>query len=209
MPNNPNTAQWGDPRIGIAVLIPFGAMVFVVFTVWQPIFIVHYLWKNSANVVNKLGAVVVIVPVFLTTLYASIGFYQLLFIELREKFIAWKVVYLDGEFSLRRYYFKRACFKEAELASIEQFQADPHAFSKHIATLLTRNSKIHCNYNLKVTLKDGHIFYLPGELNRLQPGEVDKGDGLKAFLEARMQTSSGGKLTPGVNPPNEEQLKRT
>jgi hypothetical protein len=189
--NDPKTTRWYDSRVWIAALVPFGASVFAMFTVWQPIFIVHYVLENRASVVNKMGTVIVVVPVFLASLYASIGFFQLFFIELRKKFIAWKVVYLEGEFSLGGYYLKRARFNQSELASVEQFQADPHAFSKHIATLLTRNSKIRCNYNLKVTLKDGRIFYLPGELDRLTLGETDQGDKLKAFLEERLRANSG------------------
>lgn len=116
-----------------------------------------------------------------------VGFYQLFFIELREKFIARKVVYKDGVFTLRGWYFKKDSFKETEVVSVEQFKADLRFFGKNILTMLTRNPKSRCNFNLKVTLKDGRVFYMPGELGR--PEVMDRGDELKIFLEERMRMS--------------------
>jgi len=127
---------------------------------------------------------------FLVCLYICICYYQALFIELRKKFIAWKVVYLDGEFNLGGYYFKQARFKETELAFVEQFKVSPRFFI-FTNTLLTVNQLIRCSFNLKVTLKDGRIFYFPGELDRLTLGEVDQGDGLKTFLEERIRANNG------------------
>lgn len=170
--------RWVDQRQIITWIWPVSALVVVgsdLVLGWSLVAI----WKeNFANVSKKVPMLVLVGLIFLAVTYACIGIYQMFFIELREKFIARKVVWDGSGYQLWGYYFKRGTFTPSEVISVDEHRVKI-GFGLNIATLLTWQT-----HNYKITLKDGREFYLPGEMERL--------DELRAQFEADIQAG----LTP-------------
>lgn len=130
----------------------------------------------------------------LSSLYYTTALFQILFFELRERFIAHKVVYQDGFFHLKGYYFKKAAFKADEVVSLEPIVVSERWFQRRLGTLLSRSTRFTIpsgkNVNLKVLLRDGREYFLPGEMGR--PGLWNTGDldELKSLLESGMKRTA-------------------
>lgn len=80
----------------------------------------------------------IFLAVFLGSFYYTLGAYQIFFLELRERFIARKVVYENGIFQLKGYYFKEAEFRADEVVSVEPVVVSERWFQKRLGTLLSR-----------------------------------------------------------------------
>lgn len=113
---------------------------------------------RKAAILSIAGTYVVIM------LYLSIGFSQMFLIELRRKFIAREVEWTGSGYVVRGYFFKHRAFTPDALASVEEYRVEHHYLSSTILTLLCRTPKV----NYRVRLKDGHEFYLPGDLDRVE-----------------------------------------
>jgi hypothetical protein len=171
--------SWSDPRFLLSPTIP----LFFIFVGGLLIFFSLYRVKN-------LGAseITISVASFLGGLYLSYCAYQLMFIELRKKFIAHHVRYDNGVFILRGYYFKEARFTETEIKKVENYLISERFFSESMGTFLSRNNRFTIpngkNINLKISLRDGRVFYLPGEMGR--PGQWKNEDvkELRDFMES-------------------------
>lgn len=147
---------------------------------------------------------------FLAGSYYTLGAYQIFFLELRERFIARKVVYENDAFLLKGYYFKEVRFRADEVVAVEPVVVSEHWFQKRLGTLLSRSTRFTIphgkNVNLKIALRDGRTFYFPGEMGR--PGQWKDEDvkELRDFLEGivarnREVTTSSPSPTPKVTPP--------
>jgi len=188
--------SWSDPKFVIALIAPFGASVWLGATIYLPIFAFWYVLNNRASESNKIATAIICILAFLAGLYYCVGAFLLFFVELRKKFIVRKMVYRDGEFLLQGYYFKQTSFKETELAKVEPHVLSERWFSKDMGgTFLSRstppNVRSGQNINWKVTLHDGRVFYLPGEMGRSGVWDPKDGEKLKTFLEERIRASSG------------------
>jgi len=175
-PWRPFWNRWVDRRQIVIWIWPVSALVVAggdLVLGWSLVAI----WKEDfANVSRKVAMLALNGSLFLAVTYGCVGFYQMFFIELRQKFIASKVIYRDGDgYQLWGYYFKRDMFKPSEVISVGEHRVKI-GFGKNIATLLTWQT-----HNYKVTLKDGREFYLPGEMERL--------DELRTQFEADIQTA--------------------
>ena len=109
---------------------------------------------------------------------------------MKERFIARTLVYRGGVFTLKGYFFKDASFNEDELEKLEPIVISERWFQKRLGTLLSRSNPSNVrsgkNVNLKLTLRDGRAFYIPGEMGRTGVWGDDDGKNLRAFLEARV-----------------------
>ena len=76
----------------------------------------------------EIGKIAVHIIILLVGLYFLGGVYQLLFIELRRKFIVHHLKFEAGVFSLRGYYFKHASFKETEVEKVEPYVLNDKSF---------------------------------------------------------------------------------
>jgi hypothetical protein len=119
--------------------------------------------------------------------YYTLGAYQIFFLELRERFIARKVIYENDTFLLKGYYFKEDTFNANEVASVEAVVVSERWFQKRLGTLLSRSTRFTIphgkNVNLKIALRDGRVFFFPGEMGR--PGQWKDEDvkELRDFME--------------------------
>ena len=107
---------WSDFRV-VYFIVPVSALVFVGLAIWFATlpYLFYFTEKEAGGDASKKAFISGLsIFFFLCCFYMCVGFYQLFFIELREKFIARKVVYKDGVFTLRGWYFKRDSFKEAD-----------------------------------------------------------------------------------------------
>lgn len=202
MPSHPTMGsemteqRWSDPHVGVALIAPIGVVFTICATVMfalTPYFIYFTEKGGGAGTSKKAFVTGLVLFLFLAGIYACVGFYQALVIELREKFIARKIAYKDGAFTLRGYYFKHANFNENELAKVEPHVISERWFSKEMGTLMTRSTRftIPCgqNVNYKVSLRDGRVFYIPGTMGRSGAWEKDDAVKLRVFLEERMRVS--------------------
>lgn len=187
MTNHPDeTSQsWSDPRYFVTTFImPFGILVWAGCVIAPIAFSVHYVLSVHASVANKVADVAVSALVFFVSLYYSIGGFQIFFLELRERFIAHKVIYQEGVFWLKGYFFKEATFREDEVMKVEPVVVSERWFQKRLGTLLSRSTPFTIpkgkNVNLKISLHDGRVFYLPGEMGR--PGQW-KNEDVKEFRD--------------------------
>lgn len=170
--------RWVDQRRIVVWIWPLSGMTIVGVTIIFAISMLS-LFMDPAKVggasTKKIAAVAVLSLMALAaSLYVCVGLYQAFFIELRQKFIASKVVWDGDRYQLWGYYFKQDTFKASEVTSVDEYRIKL-GFGPNIATLLTWMT-----HNYKVTLKDGREFYLPGEMERI--------DELRAQLEADSQT---------------------
>lgn len=168
--------------------MPFGFLVWAGGIIISLVFPVNYVLTNHASNSNKAGTVLVFIIVFFASIYYSIGGFQIFFLELRERFIAHKVIYQEGVFWLKGYFFKEATFQEDEVMKVEPVVVSERWFQKRLGTLLSRSTPFTIpkgkNVNLKISLHDGRVFYLPGEMGR--PGQWKNEDvkELRDFMEA-------------------------
>jgi hypothetical protein len=194
MPSNRNqtTRSWTDPRYFLTTFVmPFGVLVWVgmsLLFVYTP-YMVYFTAKGVGVIeYKKIELVVVAVIGALTSLYYTIGGFQMFFLELRERFIAHKAIYRDGVFTLNGYFFKKATFHANEVEKVEPIVVSERWFQKRLGTLLSRSTKFTIpngkNINLKISLHDGRVFYLPGEMGR--PGQWKNEDvkELRDFMES-------------------------
>lgn len=130
----------------------------------------------------------IFLALFLGSFYYTLGISQIFFLELRERFIARKVLYENGAFQLKGYYFKEATFQANEVDKVEPVVVSERWFQKRLGTLLSRSTRFTIphgkNVNLKITLRDGRVFYFPGEIGR--PGQWKDEDvkELRDFMES-------------------------
>jgi hypothetical protein len=181
------TQSWSDPRHFVFLIAPFGVLPWLggmAVCAYIP-YMAYFTEKGlGVNEVKKSTVVVIAIIGFLIGLYFLTAAYQVLFLELKERFIVRKAVYQDGEFDLKGYYFKEDGFKAADVVSVEEVVADPRWFSKRTGTMLTRNPKVRYNFSLKATLKDGRVFYFPGEMFEI--GGIET---MRDLLEAGIQNA--------------------
>ncbi len=195
MPNSQNgdTQSWSDPRYFLTTFImPFGFLVWVggtLFIATFPFFQVQKL---------ELGEIIVSVIVFLVGFYYTIAGFQIFFIELRERFIAHKIIYREGMFLLKGYYFKKATFHANSVKKVEPIIVNESIFQKRLGTLLSRSTRFTIPYgknvNLKITLHDCRVFYLPGEMGRPGLWKTEDVKELRDFMEACVLPMSRTKL---------------
>jgi hypothetical protein len=183
--------RWSDPHLWVALIAPIGVAITICATILFASFPIYYDLTNQDSVAGKITTTAIFVVLFLAGIYACVGFYQTFIIELREKFIARKIAYKDGAFTLRGYYFKRANFNETELLKVEPHVISERWFSHEMGTLMTRSTRFTIpsgqNVNWKVSLRDGRVFYIPGTMGQFGVWGKDDAVKLKTFLEARMQ----------------------
>jgi len=121
---------------------------------------------EGVSITRAVTIFLIFLFVALGALWILIGAFQSYILEPREIFISWWAHYKEGRFSLDGYYFKKASFAVDEVAKVEKYIADNHWFgpkgSWRYGTNLTRNVRAKHNYSLKVTLKDGRVFYFCG-----------------------------------------------
>ena len=186
---------WSDPRSFMTMYImPLGGLVWAAetaFMVYIP-YMVYFTEKGvGVDEIRRLGVVAVAILGFLAGGYYTLGAYQIFFLELRERFIARKVIVESGVFRLKGYYFKEATFNADEVASVEPITVSERWFQKRLGTLLSRSTRFTIphgkNVNLRITLRDGRVFYFPGEMGR--PGQWKDEDvkELREFMEGIAQ----------------------
>lgn len=183
---------WSDPRYLFALTYPFGGIAWAGSSIVIGIGAFYIIGKEidagKYSTLELAFHALIFLAVFLGSFYYTLGAYQILFLELRERFITRKVVYENGAFRLKGYYFKEATFKADEVASVEPVVVSERWFQKRLGTLLSRSTRFTMphgkNVNLKITLRDGRVFYFPGEMGR--PGQWADEDvkELRDFMEA-------------------------
>lgn len=186
------TQTWSDPRFFLTTFVmPIGALAWLGAMIWSAIvpFLLYFSEREAGgDPIRKAVIAGVFVILFSGSLYYTVAAYQIFFLELRERFIAHKVTYRDGVFELKGYYFKAATFQANEVVKVEPIVVSERWFQKRLGTLLSRSTRFTIphgkNVNLKITLRDGREFYLPGEMGR--PGQWKNEDvkELRDFMEA-------------------------
>jgi hypothetical protein len=181
--------SWSDPRYFFSTfVVPLGFLVWAGETVFLVVFPYLYIERAAASEANKIATVMLSIAGTLVGLYYSIGGFQIFFLELRERFIAHKVIYREGVFLLKGYYFKKTTFRDNEVAKVEPIVVSERWFQKRLGTLLSRSTRFTIPYgknvNLKITLHDGRVFYLPGEMGRPGLWKTEDVKELRDFMEA-------------------------
>lgn len=191
MPNEPGYVMqtWSDPRYFLTTFImPFGFLIWVGMTVIFAIFPFYYIQRAIPSETNKVVTVAMYAIGFLAAFYYTIAGFQIFFLELGERFIAHKVIYRDGIFLLKGYYFKKATFHANEVKNVEPIMVTERIFQKRLGTLLSRSTRFTIPYgknvNLKLTLHDSRVFYLPGEMGRPGFWKTEDVKELRDFIEA-------------------------
>ncbi|BBJ22518.1 hypothetical protein W01_04450 [Candidatus Nitrotoga sp. AM1P] len=91
-------------------------------------------------------------------------------------------------FLLKGYYFKKATFHASEVKNVEPIIVSECIFQKRLGTLLSRSTRFTIPYgknvNLKITLHDSRVFYLPGEMGRPGLWKTEDVKELRDFMEA-------------------------
>lgn len=185
-----STRSWSDPRYFLTTFVmPFGALAFVGTTTSLAVFPFYVIARETSNsVFTTVLHAGIFLALFLGSLYYTIGGFQIFFIELKERFIAHKVIYREGAFLLKGYYFKKAAFQANDVAKVEPVVVSERWFQKRLGTLLSRSTRFTIphgkNVNLQITLRDGRVFYFPGEMGR--PGQWKDEDvkELRDFMES-------------------------
>lgn len=170
------TYQWVDRRFYIWVwpissIIAVGMLVIMGWSIYMVI-----LEDFGDKVAKKVFLIGFFSVLFISLVYLCVGLYQLFFIELRNKFIANKVIPLGEHYYMNGYYFKRAEFDVSEVAAVDEYPVKPR-FGKNIVTALSWPPQTK-QPNYKVTLRDGRVFYLPGDMT-----DVDE---LKTLLASKL-----------------------
>ena len=181
---------WSDPRYFITTFVmPIGALSFAG-TTMLVVWMIYHEIKNEAGLSTYMILLNVGVLLFglSLVLYYTIGAFQIFFLELRERFIAHKVTYRDGEFQLEGYWAKHATFYSNEVEKVEPFMLSERWFQKRTGSLLSRSTRFTIprgtNVNLKITLRDGRIFYFPGEMGRYGQWKAEDVKELRDFMES-------------------------
>jgi len=122
------------------------------------------------DLMDRIGITLVTLFIVSASLYVVYGNSQALFLELRERFIAWRMTWDGAEFQLWGYYFKRASFRPGDVTGVERVILSERWLQRRIGSFLSRDTRFtrpHGKHiNLKITLADGRVFYLPGEMGR-------------------------------------------
>ena len=181
--------SWSDPRYFFTTFVmPFGFLVWSGITVFFAIFPFYYIQRVISSDANQIATVVVFTIGFLAALYYTIAGFQIFFIELRKRCIAHKIIYGDGMFLLKGYYFKKATFHANEVKNVKPIIVNESIFQKRLGTLLSRSTRFTIPYgknvNLKITLHDSRVFYLPGEMGRPGLWKTEDVKELRDFIEA-------------------------
>jgi len=192
MPSNQekSTQSWSDPRYFLTTFVmPFGFLIWVGMTALFAVLPFYVIEREvGISVLTKVVHAGFFLALFLGVIYYSIGGFQIFFLELRERFIAHKVIYQDGIFLLKGYYFKKATFRGNEVAKVEPVVVSERWFQKRLGTLLSRSTRFTTPYgknvNLKIILRDGREYYLPGEMGRPGLWKTEDVKELRAFMEA-------------------------
>lgn len=188
---------WSDPRHLLMLTLPLGGFAWAGGTVFLAIFPFIYSQRDLPSEANKIAFAICSFVGVLVGIYYTLGAYQIFFLELRERFIARKVIYENGTFLLKGYYFKQDSFKAHEVASIEPVVVSERWFQKRLGTLLSRSTRFTIphgkNVNLRIALRDGRVFYFPGEMGR--PGQWKDEDvkELRDFMEGLAAANRHGR----------------
>lgn len=169
--NNIDTPTiWVDREYIVNLIIfPIGALIDVIFTLvlGSVPYVLYFTEKGGdGSPGKKMQILLICILLCLVGCYFLIGFSQIFFKELQEKFITWKITYQFNIFYVRGYYFKSDTFRNVDVLKVEPFHADKQWFGASMGTLLTRTT--YSNLNYKLFLKDGRIFYLPSGIEHLQ-----------------------------------------
>lgn len=169
----PSWNRWIDERRMIIWIFPLSCVA-VVGQLFLGGYSARAIWvEEFGEAITRKAALLLVAGLYIAIMfYLSIGFFQMFFVELRQKFISREVIWDDSIYRLKGYYFKRAEFTPADIAAVEEYRVGHRYLSSTILTLLNRTPKV----NYKVTLKDGRTYYLPGDMERVNE--------LKALLEA-------------------------
>lgn len=170
---------WVSPVSGIVI---FGATIAFVISLF---FIFSNPVKTAGVSTEKLVTFIFFALAALATcVYLCVGYCQMFFIELRQKFIAREVTCAGDVYKLKGYYFKKADFNIAEIDMIEEHHVD-RRFGRTIVTMLAWAPQTPTP-NYKITLKDGSVFYLPGTLEEVEQLKSQ----LQADIESNLSSSS-------------------
>lgn len=190
---------WSDPRYLLALTFPLGGLIWAAETAFM-LYLPYMAYFTDKGIglgqLEKAGFLVISCAGFLAGSYYAIGIAQVFFLELRERFIARKVAYENGAFQLKGYYFKEAAFRADEVVTVEPVVVSERWFQKRLGTLLSRSTRFTIphgkNVNLKITLRDGRVFYFPGEMGR--PGQWKDEDvkELRDFMESLVVQNKRG-----------------
>ena len=148
---------------------------------------IYFVEDNSGVPPLKPATIAAMSVVFsLFGAYITVGYYQMFFIELRQKFIACEVTREGNIYRLRGYYFKKAEFSPSDLARVEEHHLD-RRFGRTIVTMLAWAPQTPTP-NYKITLKDDRVFYLPGTLEEVEQLKEQ----LQADIESNLSSSPAG-----------------
>lgn len=161
---------WTDPRLLFMWIMPLGTLVWAGAAVFLAIFPFIYFQRELPELENKIAFAVASFFGVLVSSYYVYGNFQVLFLELRERFIAWRLTWDGAEFQLWGYYFKRASFHPGDVTGVERVILSERWLQRRIGSFLSRDTRFtrpHGKHiNLRITLADGRAFYLPGEMGR-------------------------------------------
>lgn len=163
----PSAVQtWTDPRLLFMWIMPLGTLVWGglgVFVFYTVVFV-----YQPQDIMDKIGMALVTLFAVSTSFWVVYGNSQALFFELRERFIVWRLIWDGKVFQVWGYYLKRASYSPADVIGVERVILSERWFQKRIGSFLSRNTRFtqpHGKHiNLRLTLADGRVFYLPGEL---------------------------------------------
>lgn len=168
---------WVDRRRIFIWLLPIGSLGIIWWGGWLGYGIYGIFVEDFGSKVAKKVFLIGFFSILLFSLvYVCVGLYQMFFIELRNKFIVSKVVSLGEHYYLNGYYFKRAEFDATDVIAVDAYPVKPR-FGRNIATALSWSPQTK-QPNYKVTLRDGRVFYLPGDTTDI--------DELKSLLASKL-----------------------
>lgn len=151
---------WVDRRHTIFWCFYFGVLVWVVGTVFL-IFSLFTIYNEDfgERIARKMAMMALFSTIILIGIYYCIGFFQLLFKERREKFVAWRVRYDGLRFYVDGFFWKEVIFGRKDIAAVEVFNVKTSI--RQIATLLEWKFP-----NYRLDLKDGRKLYFSGDMDK-------------------------------------------
>lgn len=162
--------KWIDPRFFIW-LIPLGSLIWagsLLVLAYTP-FMVYFTAEGvGVGSGKKLAITLIMIFFFLGLGYMFSGIVRFFFIELREKFIAYKVLLENEVYIIKGYYFKKDKFNKNEILSVEDYPiiVRPGLRKLRNFTILSWSPQTVLP-NYKILLVDGRVFYLPGDMTNV------------------------------------------
>ncbi len=172
--------EWTDSRIHIWVL-PLSAIVIFGYTLVVLVSLHSIYLENFGGELNrKISLIAILLVALLIGVYGCIGLYQIFVNEIYRLFIVRKAECYGDKLELRGYYFKKDTFDLSLVKSVESFSVQKwRRFKIPWKNMMTLFNYEKSDSNYKVMLKDGRIFYLPGDINDVED--------LKLLLESFAQ----------------------